>query len=207
MCRTRVLRWSLSSCHTSLFLRLFFFFNDTATTEIYTLSLHDALPITAISRHFDTVSLCLSKGLGAPVGSVLCGKRELITRARRWRKVVGGGMRQAGILAAAGIIALKQHVERLAEDHANAQRLADGLAGIPALGVDPSSVQTNMVFCAVADADMRPLQLHLKANGILIGSGNPLRLVTHLDISASDVDKIIAAFADYFADDALVLRG
>jgi threonine aldolase len=157
------------------------------------------VPIDAISRHFDTVSLCLSKGLGAPVGSVLCGKRELITRARRWRKVVGGGMRQAGILAAAGIIALTQHVERLAEDHANAYRLAEGLAAIPALGVDPSSVQTNMVFCTVADADMRPLQAHLKANGILIGSGHPLRLVTHLDVSAGDVDEVVAAFGGYYA--------
>ena len=108
-------------------------------------------------------------------------------------------MRQAGILAAAGIVALKQHVERLAEDHANARRLANGLAGIPALKVDPSSVQTNMVFCTVADSDMAPLKLHLKANDILIGSGHPFRLVTHLDISASDVDKVIAAFGDYFA--------
>jgi threonine aldolase len=157
------------------------------------------VPITAISGQFDTVSLCLSKGLGAPVGSVLCGRRDLILRARRWRKVVGGGMRQAGILAAAGIIALKQHVERLAEDHANARCLAEGLAAIPALGIDPSSVQTNMVFCAIADGDMDPLRLHLKAKGILVGTGNPLRLVTHLDVSASDVDKIIAAFGDYFA--------
>ena len=157
------------------------------------------VPINAISRHFDTVSLCLSKGLGAPVGSVLCGQRDLILRARRWRKVVGGGMRQAGILAAAGIIALKQHVARLADDHANAQRLAEGLAAIPALKVDPSSVQTNMVFCTVPDADMNPLKLHLKASGILIGSGNPLRLVTHMDISGSDVGKVVAAFDDYFA--------
>jgi len=157
------------------------------------------VPIDAISRHFDTVSLCLSKGLGAPVGSVLCGKRDLITRARRWRKMVGGGMRQAGILAAAGIIALKQHVERLAEDHDNARRLAEGLARIPALGVDPSSVQTNMVFCTVVEKDMHPLQAHLKANGILIGNGNPLRLVTHLDVSANDVDTTIAAFGKYFA--------
>jgi threonine aldolase len=90
-------------------------------------------------------------------------------------------------------------VERLAEDHANARRLAEGLAGIPALEVDPSSVQTNMVFCTVVDSDMRPLQAHLKANGILVGSGNPLRLVTHLDISAGDVDTTVAAFGRYFA--------
>lgn len=156
------------------------------------------VPITAICRHFDTVSLCLSKGLGAPVGSVLCGKRDLIQRARRWRKVVGGGMRQAGILAAAGIVALKQHVDRLADDHRHAQRLAEGLARIPELGVDPSSTQTNMVFCTVADGDMDSLKRHLKANGILIGTGNPLRLVTHLDVSSSDVDQVVAAFDRYF---------
>lgn len=112
-------------------------------------------------------------------------------------------MRQAGILAAAGIVALKQHVQRLVEDHRNAKRLADGLAEIPALEVDPSSVQTNMVFCTVADESMKPLKLHLNANGILIGTGNPLRLVTHLDVSASDVDKVIAAFAGYFAAQAI----
>jgi threonine aldolase len=156
------------------------------------------VPAAQISRHFDTVSLCLSKGLGAPVGSVLCGRRDLILRARRWRKVVGGGMRQAGILAAAGIIALQQHVERLAEDHENARRLAEGLAGIPALGVDPSSVQTNMVFCTIAGTDMDALRAHLKAKGVVIGSGNPLRLVTHLDVSASDVDRVVAAFGAYF---------
>lgn len=167
--------------------------------RIFNAAVKLGVPVTAISHHFDTVSLCLSKGLGAPVGSVLCGRRDLIARARRWRKVVGGGMRQVGILAAAGVVALKQHVERLAEDHANARRLAEGLAGIPALGIDPSSVQTNMVFCNVADGDRDPLQAHLKTNGILIGTGNPLRLVTHLDISTRDVDKAIAAFGDYFA--------
>jgi threonine aldolase len=156
------------------------------------------VPVTEISRHFDTVSLCLSKGLGAPVGSVLCGRRDLILRARRWRKVVGGGMRQAGVLAAAGIIALQQHVERLAEDHENARRLAEGLAGIPALGVDPSSVQTNMVFCTIVGTDMDALRSHLRANGVVIGTGNPLRLVTHLDVSASDIDKVVAAFGMYF---------
>lgn len=112
-------------------------------------------------------------------------------------------MRQAGILAAAGIVALEQHVERLVEDHWNAQRLAEGLAEISALGVDPSSVETNMVFCSVTDEDMDPLRLHLKANGILIGTGNPLRLVTHLDVSVRDVEKVIAAFGDYFAERAL----
>lgn len=156
-------------------------------------------PVTAISRHFDTVSVCLSKGLGAPVGSVLCGRQDIIQQARRWRKVVGGGMRQAGVLAAAGILALKQNVERLAEDHRNAQRLAEGLAGIPSLDVDPASVQTNMVFCGMPDEDARPLQRHLHANGILVGNGNPLRLVTHLDVAAGDIDKVVTAFGDYFA--------
>jgi threonine aldolase len=154
-------------------------------------------PITAISRHFDTVSICLSKGLGAPVGSVLCGRRDLVQQARRWRKVVGGGMRQAGILAAAGIIALEQHIERLAEDHDNARRLAEGLADIDALDVDPQSVQTNMVFCRLPDIGIGELAPYLKTRGILISGANPLRLVTHLDISAADIEKVIAAFKEF----------
>lgn len=167
--------------------------------RIFNAAVAQGVPAAAIARHGDSIGFCVSKGLSAPFGSVLCGSAAFIERARAYRRMVGGGMRQAGILAAAGIFALKQHVARLAEDHASARRLAEGLAGIPALGVDPSSVQTNMVFCTVAASDMRPLHAHLKANGILIGSGKPLRLVTHLDVSAGDVDTIIAAFDGYFA--------
>src|SRR5690606_20083848 len=151
----------------------------------------------AITRHFDTVSICLSKGLGAPAGSVLCGSREFIARAHRWRKVTGGGMRQAGILAAAGIHALEHHVARLAEDHANAAALAEGLATITGLVVQPA--QTNMVFVTLpATIDQADLLARLRQTGVLLGAGNPLRLVTHLDISTADVTTVIRAFQAYF---------
>ena len=109
-------------------------------------AVQQGVPLSTIAGHYDSISLCLSKGLGAPVGSVLAGRDELIAKARRWRKVVGGGMRQAGILAAAGIYALEQQYHRLAEDHANARRLAVGLGQIPELNFDPARVQTNMLF-------------------------------------------------------------
>jgi len=149
----------------------------------------------AIARHFDSVAFCLSKGLGAPVGSLLCGSRALVEHARRWRKVAGGGMRQAGVLAAAGIVALEEHVERLAEDHANARRLAEGLAAIDGIEVDPGAVQTNMVFARVASGTPEALAEHLARHGVLARPGRPMRLVTHLDVSRADVERALAAFA------------
>ncbi len=145
-----------------------------------------------ITRRFDTVSICLSKGLGAPVGSVLVGSADLIREARRWRKVTGGGMRQAGLLAAAGIHALENNVERLAEDHANARRLADGLrdAGF-ALAEEP---QTNMVFVDMQDRDPQAFAARLRDRGVIITPAPVLRLVTHLDVSAKDVARVIEAF-------------
>jgi threonine aldolase len=157
------------------------------------------VPVHEITRHFNTISFCLSKGLGAPVGSVLCGPRELIDKARRWRKVLGGGMRQAGILAAAGIHALTHHVDRLAQDHENARLLAQGLAQIKELSVDPSKVQTNMVFFTLEPSRFKALQAYLKERGILISGREKVRLVTHLDVSAEDVGVVIAAFRDYFS--------
>jgi len=157
-----------------------------------------ALPAKDVARHFDTVSICLSKGLGAPVGSVLCGSQPLIDKARRWRKVLGGGMRQAGVLAAAGIYALEKHVDRLAEDHANAGRLARGLSQIDEIRVDPGSVQTNMVFMQVAPKQAPDLKRHLASAGILIGSGAQVRLVTHLDVTSADLDAVIAAVKGFF---------
>jgi threonine aldolase len=151
------------------------------------------VPIAATTAGVDTVSICLSKGLGAPMGSVLCGSTELITRARRHRKILGGGLRQAGIVAAAGIVALTEHVERLAEDHANARRLAEGLAEVPGIGVDPTRVQTNMVFADLGDADPTWFQQVMAAEGIRVLTGRPLRLVTHLDISATDIDVVVKA--------------
>lgn len=155
-------------------------------------------PVRSITNHFDSVSFCLSKGLGAPVGSVLCGSADVIKKARRWRKVLGGGMRQAGILAAAGIFALTKHVERLAEDHQNADRLAQGLADIEGIGINPEVVQTNMVSVSVK-THLDELQQHLSASGILIIPGNPIRLVTHLDISRQDVDKVVDAVKHFYS--------
>jgi threonine aldolase len=157
------------------------------------------VPVREITRHFDTVSICLSKGLGAPVGSVLCGSKAVIEKARRWRKVLGGGMRQAGILAAAGIYALANHVERLAQDHENAKLLAEGLAQIEELGIDPSKVQTNMVFFTMDPSRFKALQTYLKGRGILISGREKVRLVTHLDVSRNDVGTTIEEFKNHFA--------
>ncbi|MGI9304619.1 MAG: low-specificity L-threonine aldolase [Gammaproteobacteria bacterium] len=157
------------------------------------------VPVDTISRHFDSVSICLSKGLGAPVGSVLCGTRDLIDKARRWRKVVGGGMRQAGILAAAGIHALEQHVDRLSEDHANAAALAKGLADIQ--GVTVESVATNMVFVSVPADVAASLQAWLGRKDIIISIGHPTRLVAHLDVAREDIDTVVAAVRDFFASE------
>ncbi len=156
------------------------------------------LPVKDIARHFDSVSLCLSKGLGSPVGSVLVGRKDLIAQAARIRKLLGGGMRQAGVLAAACLHAVENHVDRLAEDHANAQALAQGLAGLPGLSLDPRLVQTNMLFASMEPARVHALAKHLKDQGIVILANPNLRLVTHLDVSKDDVTKVIAAFRQFF---------
>jgi threonine aldolase len=157
------------------------------------------VPVREIAQHFDTVSFCLSKGLGAPVGSLLVGPSAVINKARRWRKVLGGGMRQAGILAAAGVLALTRHVERLAEDHANAKRLAEGLAEIEVLGIHPEKVQTNMVFFTLERSVFTALQYDLKEQGILVSGRDKVRLVTHLDVTRDDVDGVIKAFKGHFS--------
>jgi len=157
------------------------------------------VPVREITRHFDTVSFCLSKGLGAPVGSVLCGPQGVIDKARRWRKVLGGGMRQVGILAAAGIHALTHHVDRLAQDHENARMLGQGLAQIKELNLDPSKVQTNMVFFTLEPSRFKALQAYLKERGIMISGREKVRLVTHLDISADDIGVVITEFKNFFS--------
>ncbi len=154
-----------------------------------------------IAGHFDSVSVCFSKGLGAPVGSVLCGSRDFIQRAHRWRKMAGGGMRQAGILAAAAHYALEHQVDRLADDHALAMQLAQGLQGLEGLTVEMP--QTNVVFVDI-DADLvgdraRGLLAHLKARGVLVNGLYRLRFVTHLDVDANGIDRAIAAMREYFS--------
>lgn len=155
-------------------------------------------PVANLTRHCDSISICLSKGLGAPVGSVLCGDRALIARARRWRKVLGGGMRQAGILAAGGIYALENNIERLADDHDNAAFLARGLGRIPGLRVDFCPAQTNMVFVDLEADDAARLPDFLKTRNIVISDGQRLRLVAHLDIDRQDAETTVQAFADFF---------
>lgn len=145
-------------------------------------------------RGFDSVSVCLSKGLGAPVGSVLLGSHDFVTQARRWRKVLGGGMRQAGILAAAGIYALEHHVARLAEDHAHASLLADALL---ALGFAVELPQTNILYVNIPCAEIQGLARHLAAQGIIASVAEHTRLVTHLDVTRADVEQVIEAFAAY----------
>ncbi|MFZ2990506.1 low-specificity L-threonine aldolase [Ideonella sp.] len=146
---------------------------------------------------FDSVSICLSKGLGAPVGSVLVGSAALIGRAHRLRKMLGGGMRQVGGLAAAGLHALDHHLERLATDHQLAQRLASGLASIDGLSV--RSAQTNIVFVDVADGRGPALLAHLASHGVLATGLIGLRFVTHLDVDAAAIDRAIAAIRGFFA--------
>lgn len=167
--------------------------------RIFNAAVKLGVDVREISRHFDTVSVCLSKGLGAPVGSLLCGSRHLIGTARRWRKVLGGGMRQAGGLAAAGIVALTSHVERLAEDHANARLLAEGLASIPGMTLDPLEVQTNMLFVSLAPEVADRLVPFLREREILVAGRESIRLVTHLDVTAADIERTVAAFREFFA--------
>lgn len=148
----------------------------------------------------DSVSVCFSKGLAAPVGSAVAGSQAFVRRARRMRKQVGGGMRQAGILAAAAIVALEQMVDRLADDHANARRLAQGLADIDGVELDPSTVQTNIVYFDITKAGWTAAQVSgaLAAEGVLINStGNQrLRAVTNYHIAAVDVDRTVATLCD-----------
>lgn len=154
------------------------------------------VPLATICAPFDSVSLCFSKGLGAPVGSVLVGSAALIEQAQRWRKVLGGGMRQSGLLAAACLYALDHQVERLAEDHENAAVLARGLSDIA--GVTVLSQATNMVFAQFPQADCAPLEAWLKARGILTQMLYASRFVTHLDVSRADIETFLEATQAYF---------
>jgi len=163
--------------------------------RLFNASVATGLSLAELCEGFDSVSLCFSKGLGAPVGSLLLGEADFIARARRWRKTLGGGMRQAGLLAAACHHAFDHHVARLAEDHENARRLAEGLGAIP--GVEVRACDTNMVFVAFPEAHCRALQAHLEERGILVAVGPVTRLVTHLDVSAEDIDRVVAAVGDY----------
>ena len=156
-------------------------------------------PAREFAAHADSVTFCVSKGLSAPVGSVVCGTREFIARARRVRKMVGGGMRQVGVLAAAGIVALEQMIDRLAEDHANARRLAEGMAALPKIRIDPARVQTNIVIFFVDRPDgADTLVAGCLARKIKIHAIGPtsIRCVTHKDVDDADIERALQAFAE-----------
>ena len=161
--------------------------------RLYNASVKLQVPARQITQYFDSVSVCLSKGLGAPVGSVLCGSTALIAKARRLRKMVGGGMRQAGVLAAAGLYALQHQVERLAEDHAKAARLGDALSE---LGYSVEPVQTNMVYVQLGER-AEQVKTFMAERGIAVSAAPRLRLVTHLDVGTEGVERVIEAFAAF----------
>jgi threonine aldolase len=151
--------------------------------------------VSEISRHFDSVSVCLSKGLCAPVGSVLCGTHQLVGKAHRWRKMLGGGMRQAGVLAAAGILSLTEQAKHLGTDHDNARELAKALGDLPELSIDLDAVQTNMVFIGLPNVSLDQLECNLREIGVLVsGSYGQLRLVTHFDFKEEHVAAVASAF-------------
>jgi threonine aldolase len=158
------------------------------------------VPVSDIAQHFDSISVCLSKGLGAPVGSVLCGAEDFIADARRWRKMLGGGMRQIGVIAAGGIVALNENVERLADDHDNAKTLALGLAGIDGIDVDPGAVETNFVYITLAPDSVPEFVRYLNEHGVKIRGGKPIRLVTHIDISSDNIGRVIELMASFFSN-------
>lgn len=161
------------------------------------------VPVSELAQAADSISFCLSKGLSAPVGSLVCGSAGFVRAARRQRKVLGGGMRQAGVLAAAGIVALDTMVERLAEDHANAQRLAAGLVELPGILLDLERIQTNIVIFELAPGPLSPAAMvaELAARGVKVGAigGRRFRAVTHYGIETKDIDAALAAVADVLA--------
>ena len=161
--------------------------------RLYNAAVKLGVPAREITQHFDSVSVCLSKGLGAPVGSVLCGSTALIGKARRLRKMVGGGMRQAGVLAAAGLYALQHQVQRLAEDHAKAAHLGEALTE---LGYSVEPLQTNMVYVQLGERAGK-VKAFMAEHGIAVSAAPRLRLVTHLDVSAEQIERVIRAFAAF----------
>jgi threonine aldolase len=162
----------------------------------------EALGVTvaALARPADSVMFCLSKGLGAPVGSLLLGTRAFIDEARRWRKLLGGGMRQAGVLAAAGLVALEETPPRLKEDHANARRLAEGVAELPGVKIDPERVRTNIVIFDVSGTGLAADAICARvrsSHGVLCsGFGDSIRMVTHYDVSRDDVEVALGALKE-----------
>ncbi|WP_162064275.1 low-specificity L-threonine aldolase [Vibrio taketomensis] len=166
--------------------------------RVYNAAVALDIDVKEIAQYFDSMTVCLSKGLGAPVGSLLLGSKEYIAKARRLRKMVGGGMRQAGILAAAGKLALTEQIAQLKQDHINAKRLAEGLNIIPGFSVNVEFVQTNIVFAKIDETiDVQALVATLAEQGITASAANPMRFVTHKDVSAQDIETLLSAIRQY----------
>jgi len=167
--------------------------------RVFNAAVFHGVDVKEISNHFDSISVCLSKGLCAPVGSVLCGSADFIHQARRWRKMLGGGMRQAGYIAASGIIALNENVDRLQFDHDHARALFEGLRDIDELHMTEASVQTNMVFLPCGRRVATELAAYLAAKKITISVGETVRLVLHKDVSIDDVIKVTGECKKFFS--------
>lgn len=167
--------------------------------RLFNAAVSQGVPVKAIAGHFDSVSVCLSKGLGAPVGSVLLGANALIDKARRLRKMTGGGMRQSGILAAAGLYALDHNVTRLADDHSRAAGLAEALRGIP--GIDVTAQHTNMVFIDVPASRLQALKTHMDDTQVRLSIGYTpsIRMVLHMDVDDAGVQRTVDAMRNFFA--------
>ena len=167
--------------------------------RIFNAAVAQGLQAGDLTAEADSITFCLSKGLAAPVGSVICGDTDFIAEARRARKVLGGGMRQAGVIAAAGIVALNEMVDRLADDHANARRLAEGLANIDGLAIDPKQTKTNIVLFEITRAGLTPQELtkQLDAAGVRVGPKDPIhiRAVTNYQVSADDINYVLSVFS------------
>ena len=172
--------------------------------RIFNAAVYLETPVAELARDADTVTFCLSKGLACPVGSVVCGSHETIEDVRRWRKMLGGGMRQAGVIAAAGVVALEAMVDRLAEDHANARTLAEGLSGVPGVEIDPDRLPTNLVFFKVHVRSVSEVVRRLADNGVLVGDREPeWRLVTHYGITPDDVEYALEVMDSTFREHAV----
>ncbi len=169
--------------------------------RIFNASVAAGIPVADYAAEVDAMSFCFSKGLGAPIGSMLVGDAEFIAQARKVRRMLGGGMRQVGVIAAAAAFALDHNVERLAEDHANARRLAEGFAEILSRSVDPASVETNIVVIEVGEMDAVALSGRMWESGVRIypTAAHRLRAVTHLDVDRDGIERAIIAFRDAVA--------
>ena len=167
--------------------------------RIFNAAVSLGVDVAELAAPADSATFCLSKGLSCPIGSVVVGSSDFIARARRWRKMLGAGMRQVGVIAAAGIYSLDNMIERLEEDHVNAKKLAEGLAEIDGISVDPDNIHSNIVFFSIPPGSAAAISANLKERGILVNPGDPMmRMVTHYGISSEDIDYTLVAIQEHF---------